>query len=82
MKNPESGPATIEDVQRICGLGRTATRKQVLEGTLPALKLGGKYVSRWEWINAWIADPHSWNATKPTPIFRTPGPISLKKKAS
>ena len=82
MSNPESGPATIDDVQRVCGLGRTATRSAVLRGELPAKKIGGKYISRWEWINAWLVNPDSWNATPITPIFRTPGPISLKKRSA
>jgi hypothetical protein len=81
MSNPESGPATIEDVQRACGLGRTATRNAVLRGELPARKIGGKYVSRWEWIHAW--ERGEWPPMpQPTPIFRTPGPTALKRKAS
>jgi excisionase family DNA binding protein len=73
---------TVTELGALLGLGRDATRAGIREGSLPGKKIGGRYVIRREWVEAFLLSPNSWNATPPTPIFRTPGPISLRHKTA
>jgi excisionase family DNA binding protein len=73
---------TVKELGALLGLGREATKAGIRNGELPGMKIGGLYRIRREWVEAYLLNPHTWNAPTPTPIFRTPGPISLKRKAS